>query len=96
MTTGPGAIALDGRGVNESGFESGNALAVAGNTLAWLQDVPAEDAWGLWTAVLRDCVVLDALGRAHGVMNLTANSLLDPVHYEALRTLILQAHAAVP
>jgi hypothetical protein len=96
LTAGAGAIALDGRGVNETGLVSGNALAVADVTLAWLQDVPAQDAFGRWDVTLRDVVVLDPFGRVHAIMNLTVQDLNQPAHYAALRALLLAAAAAAP
>lgn len=96
LRAGAAAIALDGRGVNETGFESGNALAVAGLTLPWLQDVPAMDAFGLWDVTLRDCIVLDPYGRVHAIYNLTGHDLAVPANLETLRALILGAAAAAP
>ena len=91
-----GAIALEGRGVNEVGHDAGNATAVQGNVLPWLQDDALEDAWHLWDVTLRDCIVVDAFGRAYGIMNLTSHDLNDPTHYDALKLLILEASTVGP
>jgi len=90
----PGDVAL--LGVNLKGLESGNEGMCDGRTLAWLQDVPAVDAWTLWDVTTRDVVVLDRFGRAFAIYNLTVHDLANPGNYAALKQLLLDAAAAPP
>jgi hypothetical protein len=83
----PAALA----GLNATGHESGNALATDGRTLPWLQDDASSDVWGDWQVDFRDVVVLDPDNRVTAVYNLTANDLADPVKYEELKALIVEA-----
>jgi hypothetical protein len=83
-------------GVNGAGEEAGNPAMVAGRVLPLLQDVPSVDAWGLWDVTPRDVVVVDALGRAYAIYNLTEHDLAVPANYDALKQLLVDATAAPP
>ena len=85
----PGAVLLVG--VNAAGLESGNALAVAGRTLALLQDTAEDGVWDSWGAAWRDVVVLDAENVPVQVYNLSVHDLNDPANYAELKTLLLGA-----
>ncbi len=74
-------------GVNEDGQQAYNDLAVAGDTIPWLQD-EAGAAWGGWDVTWRDVVVLDRENRRVAVFNLTVHNLGDPVEYATLRALL--------
>jgi hypothetical protein len=94
------SVLLDGRGVNEAGYEAGNATMMAGRTLAWAQDAASSTAssavWALWQVTNRDCVVLDRQGRVHAVYNLTTHDLGVPASYAELKALLLAAAASTP
>ncbi len=81
--------------MNEVGHESGNASICAGRDLPWLQDVEAQDVWGVWAPTYRDVIVLDGNNVVFGVFNLTSNSLAIPANYDALRQLFLDAAATL-
>ena len=72
-------------GVNEFGYESGNASITDGRDIAWLQDTASEQAWREWNVVYRDVIVLDGEGVVAGLINVTDNSLEDPAHEATLR-----------
>jgi len=95
LTDDPG-FRIAGHGVNAVGHESGNAAVCAGRTLAWLQDQPADNVWGLWAVAQRDCVILDPFGRVFAIHNLTSNDLSVPANYDELKALLLDAAAAPP
>jgi len=77
-------------GVNETGQEAYNDLAVEGNFAPWLQDAD-HTAWSAWQAEWRDVIVVDAENRKVAVFNLFEHSLSDPEDYAALRALLLGA-----
>jgi hypothetical protein len=77
-------------GVNEANVGTGDFF-VAGRTLPWLQDTPAVNAWGLWGVTFRDVVVLDGENKQIAVYNVTAHPLSDPVNYNELKTILLNA-----
>ncbi len=85
----PGAVSL--LGVNAAGLESGNAEAVDGRSLPWLQDVAEVDAWGSWQVTWRDVVVVDAKNEVRSVFNLTEHDLHQPADYQALEQELLDA-----
>lgn len=87
-------LPLFSHGVNGIGHESGNAQACQGRVLPWLQDVAGADVWALWQPGYRDCVVLDAQNRVHGVYNLTLHDLSLPENRAGLKALLLAAAAA--
>jgi hypothetical protein len=77
-------------GVNQTGQEAWNAVAVEGNLAPWLQD--ADNAvWGSWEAAWRDVVVLDTENRKVAVFNLFEHDLSNRDDYAALRALLLAA-----
>ena len=78
-------------GVNETGEERDNALACAGRTIPWLQDVPAVDAWGAWQVTYRDVIVLDHENKVVRAYNLTSHDLAIPANYAELRAILLDA-----
>ena len=72
-------------GVNETGYDHANASITSGRDIAWLQDTPAEDAWGRWAVQYRDVVVLDGEGTVAGVINVTDKDLRNPANEATLR-----------
>jgi hypothetical protein len=78
-------------GVNEVGHESGNDLMTTGRDLPWLQDTALDDVWGTWAPVYRDVVVLDPDNQEIAVFNLTVHDLADPVDYDALKQILIDA-----
>jgi hypothetical protein len=75
-------------GVNETAQAAYNDLAVAGNSIPWLQDVQSE-AWGGWAVTWRDVVILDAENKKVAVFNLTEHDIAgDPSEYAALLALL--------
>src|SRR5262245_5676834 len=87
----PLAAAAEIAGVNAAGHESGNVLMRSGRLLPWLQDDGTPDTGALCECDLRDVVVLAPDNRVTSVYNLTSNDLADPVHYEELKALIVEA-----
>jgi hypothetical protein len=77
-------------GINQTGQEAYNDLAVAGNSIPWLQDA-ADAAWGGWAATWRDVVILDGANRKVGVFNLTEHDITQPAEYAALLALLKSA-----
>lgn len=77
-------------GVNQTGQDPYNDLAVAGNSIPWLQDA-ADAAWGGWAVTWRDVVVLDGENRKVGVFNLTEHDITQPDEYAALLALLKSA-----
>ncbi len=78
-------------GVNETGLESGNPDMTAGRDLPWLQDVEGVDVWGTWNVGYRDVWILDRENRLLTVYNVTEHDLNDPLNYEELKGLFLEA-----
>jgi hypothetical protein len=78
-------------GVNGIGLEAGNAEVTAERDAPWLQDVAAADVWGTWGVGYRDVWILDRENRLIDVYNLTENDLNDPLKYEELKALLLEA-----
>ena len=78
-------------GVNERGEESGNAAAVAGKTIPWLQDTAEVQAWARWGVVFRDVIVLDGENRVVAVYNLTEHSLGNSGNYAELKSILRNA-----
>lgn len=78
-------------GINEVGHESGNATICDGRDLPWLQDVVAQDVWGVWAPVYRDVWVVDGDNMLVGVFNLTGNSLAIGANYDTLKGMFLAA-----
>jgi hypothetical protein len=85
--THPG-LALQILGLNAIGAEASNAMAVAGNTLPWLQETAEQRVWEPWEVRYRDVVILDAENRPAAVFNLTDHNLAKPAEYDSLRTLL--------
>jgi hypothetical protein len=77
-------------GVNQTGQEAWNDLAVEGNLAPWLQDV-GDAAWTSWEAAWRDVVVLDTENRKVAVFNLFEHDLSNADERAALRALLLSA-----
>ena len=75
-------------GVNEVGYEGGNAGMTSGRTLPWLQDVVGEDVWSRWQAGFRDVVILDHENHFAEVYNLNDHSLDVEANLEALKALL--------
>ena len=75
----------------EAGHESGNASAVTGRTIPWLQDTPSENVWSDWAVTYRDLVILDAENQKIDVYNLTTHDLADPANYAELKQKLLEA-----
>jgi hypothetical protein len=78
-------------GVNAAGEEDGNALAVEGRTIPWLQDDETEDVFGSWQVTHRDVIVLDHENRVFAIYNLSTHDLGTPANYEELKALLLEA-----
>ena len=74
-------------GVNQTGQEPYNDLAVAGNSIPWIQDA-AGAAWGGWAVTWRDVVILDRENRKAAVFNLTEHDITQPAEYAALLALL--------
>jgi hypothetical protein len=81
-------------GINEVGHESGNETMCEGRDLPWLQPTTEEPVWATWGIEYRDVVLLDGENRAVAVYNLTTNDLSEPLLYEELRTLFIDASNA--
>ena len=77
-------------GVNQTGQEAWNDVAVEGNVAPWLQDVD-DTVWTSWQAAWRDVVVLDAENRKVAVFNLIEHDLVNAEDYAALRAILLAA-----
>lgn len=77
-------------GINQTGQEASNALAVDGKSLPWLQDV-LDEAWTAWLTTHRDVVILDREGRKYDVINLTERDLNVPEEYAVLKSMLLRA-----
>jgi RimJ/RimL family protein N-acetyltransferase len=56
-----------------------------GRDIAWLQDTPDQNAWGVWGVRYRDVIVLDPEGTVVGVVNLTDFDLGEAATEEQLR-----------
>jgi hypothetical protein len=78
-------------GINQTGYESDNALMCEGRDLPWLQDTAEVDVWTSWGVTYRDVWVLDANNDLVGVFNLTGNSLAEPANYNAVKALFYSA-----
>jgi len=78
-------------GVNDIGLESGNDMMTADRTAPWLQPVEGQDIWTLWGVTYRDVIILGPGNEHVGTFNLTVHNLGDPVEYEALKTMLLDA-----
>jgi hypothetical protein len=78
-------------GVNEAGYESGNASITEGRSLPWLQDTSEVNVWTQWAVTYRDVLVRDREGLLFGVFNLTGHGLGETENYEDLKALALGA-----
>jgi hypothetical protein len=76
-------------GVNGAGYESGTAEMVAERVIPLLQDLAEVDAWGQWSVVYRDVIVLDREGAPAFVFNLTEHDLSIMGEYEALKGMLI-------
>ena len=76
-------------GVNGAEYATGNADAVAGRKLPWLQDQARRSVWTSWRAEWRDVVVLDAQNRRVAVYPVMEKSLDDPTNRAELKQLLL-------
>ncbi|MDF1561686.1 MAG: hypothetical protein P1V51_01510 [Deltaproteobacteria bacterium] len=74
--------------MNGAGHESANALMVEGRTLPLLQDLESVDAWGSWSVIYRDVIILDPDGVATHAVNLSAFPLDDQRRIDALEALL--------
>jgi hypothetical protein len=87
-------------GVNQVGSEAGNPTITTGRVLPWLQDTPAEDAWGQWCVRWSDFVVLDGSNGVYTVYSLAQQPLWQQdvngtlLNYEELKAILLAAAAA--
>lgn len=78
-------------GVNDVGFEAGNANISSGRKLPWLQATAMADVWEQWKPTFRDVVILDGDNKVVAIFNLSTNDLSNPANYEALKKLLLDA-----
>ena len=76
-------------GVNDPGFESGNAWMVMDRTLPWLQDSTLEHARVSWGAQVDELVVLDTANHRSVVFNLLDLDPIVPANYALLRDRLL-------
>lgn len=83
-------------GVNQAGYESGNATITAGRDLPWLQDVSTQDVWSAWAVVYRDVQILDQDNQLAGVYNLTEHDLSQADSYEALKNMLIEIAGGIP
>jgi hypothetical protein len=87
-------------GVNEAGQEWGNSGIVEGRDIPWLQDVDADedgqsDVWhDKWDVTFRDVVILDRGNHQVGTYNVTTHDLGNPLNYETLLQMLIDAAAA--
>ena len=93
---------IDIIGVNQAGEESGNTGMTQGHTLAWLQDVDADnnnisDTWyETWQVVYRDVRILDANNDEVGVLNLTQHNLNQTAEFDLMQSMLVDAAAPGP
>ena len=85
----PGVVQI--LGVNDVGFEGGNATITDGRDLPWLQNTADADLWNAWNVTYRDVWVLDGDNIPVGIFNVTGNNLSDAANYETLRALFVEA-----
>ena len=78
-------------GINETGYQSGNATMTNGRVLPWLQATSSTNPWQLWGVEFRDVVILDAQNRRVTTYNLTSNNLMDSQKYSDLKNLLINA-----
>lgn len=77
-------------GCNVIGDEANTPGMVAGRTLPWLQDTPAEAVWDVkWRPVWRDVAMLDENNNYVGSYNLTSHDLGVRANYDALLNRLL-------
>jgi hypothetical protein len=77
--------------VNEAGEEKGNDEAAKDCSFPIVQDTKAANVWGAWDVTWRDVYVLDADNHKTAVFNLTKSSLEEPLFYDTLKGLFLDA-----
>ncbi len=82
-------VAVQIHGVNQAGHESGNLGACQGKDLPWLQEVPEQPVWSLWSVNFRDVIILNEDNEAVGTYNLTDNNLGDTAKYNALKNMLI-------
>ena len=80
-------------GINQVGYESGNASITNGQDLPWLQETPTVDVWSAWQIIYRDVVVVGPDNRVVEVFNLTQNDLGVAEDCAALKDLLLHVSA---
>ena len=78
-------------GVNEVGYESGNASITSGRDLPWLQDTVEWNVWETWDPTYRDVIILGTDGAEVGRFNVTSNNLATSSNYDALLALFVDA-----
>jgi hypothetical protein len=78
-------------GVNEEGFEAGNASISSGRDVPWLQDESPWNVWDVWAPGYRDVIVLDEDNVEITAFNLTSLSLAVPANYDALLDIFVDA-----
>lgn len=78
-------------GVNDVGFEAGNAEMCEGRDLPWLQNTEEVDAWETWEVEYRDVVILGADGRRRHTFNVTEHDLATPSVYQAFKATLRDA-----
>jgi hypothetical protein len=81
-------------GINQAGYEAGNATITAGRDAPWLQDTVEQNVWGAWGAQFADVVVLDGCNHLVAVYPAGQKPLTDPTNYDELMALLLAASAA--
>lgn len=87
-------------GINERGLEFSNDVVTADRDIPWLQDVDldgngtADVGNDLWDANYRDVIVLDGDNSEVETFNLTSNDLAEPVNYDFLREVLIDAAMA--
>ena len=78
-------------GVNDTAFSSGNEAITEGRDLPWLQNTAEADVWNAWGVTYRDVWILDGENHLVDVFNVTANPLSDPMNYDTLKQMFLDA-----
>jgi len=78
-------------GVNEIGYESGNAAVTMGRVLPWIQATAMANVWQDWKPGYRDVVLLDGASKVIGIYNLTTHDLSVPMNYAELKAMFINA-----
>ena len=76
-------------GVNQVGYETGNALITDGRDLPWLQEDSSYSVWTAWAVTYRDVIILDENNLPVDVFNLTTHNLSTTTEYDLLKNLLV-------